>query len=757
MASGSFPLSPYPDPDAHYSDPDDELVYSPPASTNSWHARFIRAFRGHDYSPLSSLPQTSTSPKKPRRQSLALLWVPIGVAAVMGMLYLIYPTSRYHYDYLSLPLCHANVSRRPSIDLQQWQTKYSPSTLCTPTNQHSIPELTYSHSSTYDRFTSHRRCKPRHLSAYYLLRPIPGVCLEEYFSGQPCSCMGYENRTTPEPMDIVWAWVNGSDPLHIRALEETQRVNGYGTSKPKLYRDHNELKYSMRSALAHFRNGLGSFHLLTSDNAVDVSGEDSEELRYDIQHHSQFFVPGAYSGPTFNSFAIESQLGGLCGVSENFIYMNDDYFFHSDVEPEDFYTHFYGPVLRFEYWLVIAPQNPSTKPPEGEWRPSRAISMPIMNEMAAGMWANEFNATAHRPFRGMNGHTAAGDDNSTLVPDGDDVHPGFMFGNFLIDRAREALLWSWVVARIGGNGTPPSEDHDWDDEDTWATQVHAYRAWSEIGGEPGAASVSVAQPERETLSHDRVEDIVHSRLDHMESQYSFSSQDGCPLEYTYPNSPGHPPGLSSDPHYTNYGYSQAADCVVRWDKVFREGRGADCECERVLRTRCIRGMIRALMSASGPLGLSEFLPSPNRTYPLHFSLVADPNDVGSSPPHLPLTAEYHAKDFVLDTVMGPWAREAFRRRGWASVEGVNLREWTMMVIQRYRYVVGELPFRFVSITDAREARDTVKQLRANERLRLVCINDDVAKESDVPEVDRALQGWFHEKWPIPAEWEESVS
>ncbi|KAK0232724.1 hypothetical protein IW262DRAFT_1257949 [Armillaria fumosa] len=710
------------------------------------------------------------------------------------MLYLIFPTSRYHYDYLSLPLCHANVSRRTSIDLPQWQAKYSPSALCTPTNQHAIPQLTYSHSSTYDKFTSHRDDATPTRFSLLPVTPIPGVCLEDYFSGQPCSCLGYENGTTLEPMDIVWAWVNGSDPLHIKALEGTQLENGYGTSKPKLYRDHNELKYSMRSALAHFRNGLGSFHLLTSDNAVDISGEDSEELRYgqipqwlsgsqwhdanvslDIQHHSQFFVPGAYSGPTFNSFAIESQLGALCGVSENFIYMNDDYFFHGDVEPEDFYTHFYGPVVRFEYWLVIAPQNPSTRPPEGEWRPleysshllskrfgtrsrpyivhaQKAISMPIMNEMAAGMWAEEFNATARRPFR-----------DSTLVPDGDDVHPGFMFGNFLVDRAREALLWSWVVARIGGNGTPPSEDHDWDDEDAWATEVHAYRAWSEIGGEPGATSVSVAQPERETLSHDRVEDIVHSRLDHMESQYSFSSQDGCPLEYIYPNEPGHPPGLSSDPHYTNYGYfSQAADCVVRWDKCFeKDGMPIGNASEFFVHiafeeVSCGDCMIRALMSASGPLGLSEFLPSPNRTFPLLFSIVPDPVDTGLSPPHLPLTTEYHAKDFVLDAVMAPWAREAFRRRGWASVEGVNIREWTMMVIQRYRYVVGELPFRFVSITDANEARDTVEQLRENERLRLVCINDDVVKESDVPEVDRALQGWFHEKWPTPAKW-ESIS
>ncbi|KAK0203754.1 hypothetical protein DFS33DRAFT_1261349, partial [Desarmillaria ectypa] len=140
------------------------------------------------------------------------------------------------------------------------------------------------------------------------------------------------------------SWVNGSDPLHIAALNDAENAYGYSRSKPKLYLDHNELRYSMRSALAHFQHGVGPFHLLTSDTTASNSPLSSEvqydqipqwlsgsrwtdgSISLDIQHHSQFFVPGTYSGPTFNSFAIESQLRSLCGVSENFIYMNDDFF-----------------------------------------------------------------------------------------------------------------------------------------------------------------------------------------------------------------------------------------------------------------------------------------------------------------------------------------------------------------------------------------------------------------------------------------------
>jgi UDP-N-acetylglucosamine-lysosomal-enzyme len=46
--------------------------------------------------------------------------------------------------------------------------------------------------------------------------------------------------------------------------------------------------------------------------------------------------------PTFSSPSIESHLHRIPGLSDKFIYMNDDVMFGSDVWPDDFYTHALG-------------------------------------------------------------------------------------------------------------------------------------------------------------------------------------------------------------------------------------------------------------------------------------------------------------------------------------------------------------------------------------------------------------------------------
>ena len=46
--------------------------------------------------------------------------------------------------------------------------------------------------------------------------------------------------------------------------------------------------------------------------------------------------------PTFSSPAIESHLHRIPGLSDKFIYLNDDVMFGRDVWPDDFYTHSNG-------------------------------------------------------------------------------------------------------------------------------------------------------------------------------------------------------------------------------------------------------------------------------------------------------------------------------------------------------------------------------------------------------------------------------
>lgn len=46
--------------------------------------------------------------------------------------------------------------------------------------------------------------------------------------------------------------------------------------------------------------------------------------------------------PTFSSPAIESHIHRINGLSQKFIYLNDDVMFGKDVWPDDFYSHSKG-------------------------------------------------------------------------------------------------------------------------------------------------------------------------------------------------------------------------------------------------------------------------------------------------------------------------------------------------------------------------------------------------------------------------------
>jgi len=88
-------------------------------------------------------------------------------------------------------------------------------------------------------------------------------------------------------------------------------------------------------------------------------------------------------------------------------------------------------------------------------------------------------------------------------------------------------------------------------------------------------------------------------------------------------------------------------------------------------------VIMALVTASGPLGLSSFFPPKDAVY-TSLSSGVEPRYL--PPPHLPLTATWHEADFSLASVMSVTA---------LPNEVVNLREYTMKLLSRYIYLSGE--------------------------------------------------------------------
>lgn len=88
-------------------------------------------------------------------------------------------------------------------------------------------------------------------------------------------------------------------------------------------------------------------------------------------------------------------------------------------------------------------------------------------------------------------------------------------------------------------------------------------------------------------------------------------------------------------------------------------------------------VIMALTTASGPLGLSAFLP-PKGTTVTNKRSTTTPRYL--PPPHLPLTPTWQEADFSLESVLETTT---------LPEEDVDLRQYTMKLLSRYLYLSGE--------------------------------------------------------------------
>lgn len=101
------------------------------------------------------------------------------------------------------------------------------------------------------------------------------------------------------------------------------------------FEDNEELRYSLRS-LERFAPWIRHVYVVT--NGQIPYWMNMESSRLSIVTHEEIF-PNKSHLPTFSSPAIESHLHRIPGLSQKFIYMNDDVMFGKDVWPDDFYTY----------------------------------------------------------------------------------------------------------------------------------------------------------------------------------------------------------------------------------------------------------------------------------------------------------------------------------------------------------------------------------------------------------------------------------
>lgn len=132
-------------------------------------------------------------------------------------------------------------------------------------------------------------------------------------------------------IDIVIAWVDGSDPLW---QEERMRVLPSSAFIARRYRDWGLLKYLFRS-IEENAPWVNKVHFVTWGHLPSFLNTDHPKLN--IVKHSDY-IPNEYL-PTYSANPIEMNFHRIEELSEQFIYFNDDMYLLNKTNPSDFFLN----------------------------------------------------------------------------------------------------------------------------------------------------------------------------------------------------------------------------------------------------------------------------------------------------------------------------------------------------------------------------------------------------------------------------------
>ena len=157
-----------------------------------------------------------------------------------------------------------------------------------------------------------------------------------------------------EKIDFVIPWVDGDDPVwraekgKYEGKDATDTFAGDSNSDCR-YRDNGLLKYWFRSVEA-FAPWVNVIHFVTCGQKPEWLDEKHPKLNL-VCHKD--YIPLQYL-PTFNANTIEMNLHRINGLSEHFVYFNDDVFLLRPLK-KDFFFKSGDPVLdtnlRYSSWV----------------------------------------------------------------------------------------------------------------------------------------------------------------------------------------------------------------------------------------------------------------------------------------------------------------------------------------------------------------------------------------------------------------------
>jgi len=164
------------------------------------------------------------------------------------------------------------------------------------------------------------------------------------------------------------------------------------------HREHDELRYSIRSIFKYFARGFSRIHILASDFYNGTAWVGQVPTWLDLEAAKQHGVSMVYTSelyrdnrenlPVFNSLALESKLAAVPSSNDVMLYLNDDMFLASEHTVSDFWNPLTGLDINLDRNIFVPNQDASISEFQNDWN----------SEWVALRYSNNLLSTSP-PFR----------------------------------------------------------------------------------------------------------------------------------------------------------------------------------------------------------------------------------------------------------------------------------------------------------------------------------------------------------------------
>jgi len=156
-----------------------------------------------------------------------------------------------------------------------------------------------------------------------------------------------------QPIDVVILWVNGNDKAHYNKMLPyilDEKIVANKDLKTR-FNQVDEIKYTIDSILK-FASFVRNIFVVTDNQIPSFLCSTEAKKKYpnvSIVDHQVIFSDKISVLPIFNCRPIETRMYKIPGLSEHFIYFNDDMFLLNKTERTDFFIN--GQVVLRGRWL----------------------------------------------------------------------------------------------------------------------------------------------------------------------------------------------------------------------------------------------------------------------------------------------------------------------------------------------------------------------------------------------------------------------